>query len=301
MALLPTLAADGGQRPLFHATTRKILVVASVTRNNAPVAGLQASDFLLTDNGVRQRLDVVPLKDTPLDISILVDTSGSTAGVLDTMVDSISRIPTLLKPPDRFRILTIGLSVFHTLGWTQAGQPIHPVTIYPMAGISLVYDGIYAAATHVEGSGRRHLVVAMTDGEDACSVITPEQVRQLGRRTEAVVHWVRMSGRSAVPIATAGPACGGPGRFDPVLLTGLVDDTGGTVRDGYSAPDIAQALRGVLDDSRTSYLLSFTPEGASSTGWHKLSVKVPSGRFTVRARSGYFADQEPSVAGGRTQ
>jgi VWFA-related protein len=212
------------------------------------------------------------------------------------MVESIARIPPLLKAQDRFRILTIGLSVFHAVGWTGVDQPIPSTTVYPVADISLVYDGIYAAATHVEGPGRRHLVVAMTDGQDACSLITPEQIRQLGRRTEAVVHWVRMGGQSGLPVGTAGPACGGPGRFEPGLLSRLADDTGGTVRDGGRASDIAATLERVLDDSRTSYLLSFTPEGVSSTGWHRLSVKVTSGRYTVRSRSGYFAEGDGATA-----
>ena len=50
----------------------------------------------------------------------------------------------------------------------------------------------------------------------------------------------------------------------------------------------ARAFKQLLDDYRRSYVLYFAPEGVSQPGWHELKVEVPSGKYNVRARSGYF-------------
>ena len=45
------------QPPPFHTGVEVVTVDVSVTRADAPVAGLTADDFVVTDNGVRQRID----------------------------------------------------------------------------------------------------------------------------------------------------------------------------------------------------------------------------------------------------
>ena len=46
-------------------------------------------------------------------------------------------------------------------------------------------------------------------------------------------------------------------------------------------------FRQVLDDFRASYVLSYTPRGVTSKGWHEVVVHTRNSRHTVRARKGY--------------
>jgi hypothetical protein len=45
----------------------------------------------------------------------------------------------------------------------------------------------------------------------------------------------------------------------------------------------------ILEEFRVRYLISYSPEGVTSTGWHQLEVRVRKRGATVRARPGYFA------------
>jgi len=38
------------------------------------------------------------------------------------------------------------------------------------------------------------------------------------------------------------------------------------------------------------YLISYSPQGVSGAGWHRLEVRVKGRGATVKARPGYFAD-----------
>ena len=45
----------------------------------------------------------------------------------------------------------------------------------------------------------------------------------------------------------------------------------------------------VLEEFRHRYLLSFSPGGVSTDGWHRLEVRVKRRGVTVKARPGYLA------------
>jgi hypothetical protein len=67
--------------------------------------------------------------------------------------------------------------------------------------------------------------------------------------------------------------------------------TGGDVyRDWQRHPDAAAAFEKVFRDFRQSYILHYSPDGVPRAGWHQLVVDVPGGKYTVRARPGYFGD-----------
>ena len=48
----------------------------------------------------------------------------------------------------------------------------------------------------------------------------------------------------------------------------------------------------VLQDFRSRYVISYTPSGVTSGGYHRLQVSVRNKGFTVRARPGYFGAGE---------
>ena len=156
-------AAVAAEQAVFRARTELVTISASVKRGNAPVANLSASDFRLTDNGVAQPVEAVTIEAVPLDVTLFMDTSGSTAGALERMKKNVVQIAGMLRPDDRFRLLTIGLSVEAPVPWQPAGTRV-TLDMKAVPGISLVYDALFVALTHTPATGRRHLIVAMTDG-----------------------------------------------------------------------------------------------------------------------------------------
>ena len=56
-----------------------------------------------------------------------------------------------------------------------------------------MYDALFVALTHTPAAGRRHLIVAMTDGEDCGSLLDGARVLDASGRSEAVLHWIYVS------------------------------------------------------------------------------------------------------------
>jgi VWFA-related protein len=271
---------------VFRASVDTVPVSVAVKKGNNAVVGLQAGDFMLYDNGVLQKVDAVSREDVPIDVSLFVDTSASTAGTLDEMRDSVRKIAAMLRPNDRFRLLTIGNSVYAPVPWTEAGRPLD-AGVHVFGGISLVLDAVAAALLHAVPVGRRHLVVAMTDGMDCGSLVRPGDLQDLAGRTEAVLHWVVMSGAGG----TGGRAvCDQLTEWQyPDVMTEASKRTGGDVHGSpENNPNPVKEFTKVFDDFRLSYVLQFTPAGVAKSGWHQLRVEVPKGTYRVHARSGYF-------------
>lgn len=273
---------------VFRAHTESVAISASVKRGNAPVANLRAADFKLTDNGVAQAIEAVTIESVPLDVTLFMDTSGSTAGALDRMKRNVTSIAAMLRPDDQFRLLTIGLSVDTNVPWQRAGHPIS-LDMKAVPGISLIYDALFVALAHTPAAGRRHLIVAMTDGEDCGSLLDGPRVLDASGRSEAVLHWIYVSAggdfdRQSVP-AWCTPSDAG----DEEFVAQSAARTGGDKHRSRFGDPAVRTFAQILGDFRQSYVLRYSPQGVNSRGWHTVAVQVPAQpALTIKARSGYF-------------
>jgi phosphatidate phosphatase APP1 len=141
-------------------------------------------------------------------------------------------------------------------------------------------------------AARLHLIVAWTDAEDGGSSVDSPRVLDVARRSESVLHLVMMTRASATVRPGVGyflPVRGvEPGAKDRLKQAAAL--TGGRVHDRImGSPDPVDAFQEAFEDSRTSYVLTYTPARASSVGWHAIKLEVPSvPGATIRARRGYF-------------
>ena len=278
------------QQPLFKTGALTVSVNASVKRGNRVIAKLTAKDFRLTDNQVEQTIEAVSIESVPVDVSLFLDTSGSTSGKLDDMKRDVQGIIRLLRPGDRFRLLTIADSVEEPVQWVPAGTAVN-LSFQAVGGISLVHDALVAALLHRPEADRRHLVVGMTDRRDCGSVVSSGQLRELASRSEAVLHLVEQSG-SGDGIAYRVRTCSPRGRLDgPEIIAEAAALTGGMLHDPsyFFGSSVLRAFRTIFDEFRQSYVLRYSPTGVPRGGWHAIVVQVPSVTgATIRARQGYF-------------
>ncbi len=276
------------EQAVFRARTESVAISATVRRNNAAVANLKAADFLVTDNSVPQSIEAVTIESVPLDVTLFMDTSGSTAGALDRMKSNVITIAKMLRPDDQFRLLTIGVSVDAPVPWQRAGSPIS-LEMKAVPGISLVYDALFVALTHTPATGRRHLIVAMTDGEDCGSLLDGARVLDASGRSEAVLHWIYVSNQGDFdPNAISAWCTPGDARAVDFVEHSAIRTGGDKHRSRFGDPAV-RTFAQILDEFRQSYILRYSAQGVKSSGWHTVAVHVPAQpALTIKARSGYF-------------
>lgn len=289
--LLASGTAVAADQAVFRARTDLVSISASVKRGNAPVANLAAPDFRVTDNGVAQSIDAVTIESVPLDVTLFMDTSGSTAGALDRMKKNVIAIAGMLRPDDRFRLLTIGLSVETPVPWQPAGSRM-TLDMKAVPGISVIYDALFVALAHTPVAGRRHLIVAMTDGEDCGSLLDGARVLDASARSEAVLHWIYVSSGGAFDPNGVNAWCTPTDARDVDFVGQSAARTGGDSHRSRFGDPAVRTFAQILDEFRRSYVLRYTPQGVPPSGWHAVAVTVPAQpALTIKARSGYFGSR----------
>jgi VWFA-related protein len=287
LAMSLTTAIVQGQA-VFRARTESVAISVSVKKGNAAVPNLTASSFRLTDNGTAQAIEAVTIESVPLDVTLFMDTSGSTAGALDRMKSNVITIAKMLRPDDQFRLLTIGLSVDTPVPWQRAGNPV-TLNMKAVPGISLVYDALFVALTHAPAAGRRHLVVAMTDGEDCGSLLDGARVLDASGRSEAVLHWIYVSNQGDFDQNAIAAWCTPSDAHEVDFVGASAARTGGDKHQSRFGDPAVRTFAQILGEFRQSYVLRYSPQGVKSAGWHTVIVEVPAQpALTIKARSGYF-------------
>ena len=267
------LASSTRAQPVFRARVEVVRLDVSVTRGGTAVVGLTARDFLVTDNGVAQDVDIVALDRVPLDVTLVLDQSGSVSGRrLMQLVEAGEELIDALRPDDRAALITFSQDAALRAAMTRdMGTVRAALSGLRPNGATALRDAVYLALQLTASDHSRPLLLLFTDGHDTGSWLTEDSVVDAARRAGVVVHVVRVASDR--------------------LLDRLVDASGGRAWSAASNGDLRELFKRALDEMRDRYLLSYAPKGVGRTGWHEIKVKLRTGRGDVTARPGYFVSE----------
>jgi len=290
----------GQEQATFRSGVEVVSVSVSVLAGGKPIPSLTVADFALTDRGVAQTIDEVMAVSTPIDVSLVVDCSGSTANSLQRYATDIRDIAAMLRPDDRLRVVTFGTGITELLP-LQGPAAVLKLAPFQTAGMTSLNDAIVGVLVRSVPLGRRHLAVVFSDGIDTMSVTTEQGVRELAGYSETVLHLVLTAGAglptSEVPVGL--PSGLRQSANGVATLLEAAELTGG--RRGWPGAfsgSLTRPFREAFDDFRSSYVLRYRPNGVAAAGWHELNVRVTRpGSHIVRARRGYYS---PSAGVSRT-
>lgn len=273
------------QQAVYHAGAHAVRVDVAVSDGHVPVPGLTSADFSLSDNGVDQSVGAVSIDTLPIDVTLVVDTSASTEGVIARFKTAVQRCADLLRPMDRVRLVTVSNRVDEVFPMQSPDRHL-PVETVQAGGGTAIDDAMIYAFAWDPGPDRRHLIVAFTDGEDNESTSLPDTVVAVASRVDAVMHVVLAD--AYAPLQRA-PLAGGQ-TAELASRTAIVDAAKRSGGDVHHVTDAVAAFKEVFDDFRQSYTLYYTPRGVPLPGWHDIlvAVRTPNAaHLTVRARKGY--------------
>jgi hypothetical protein len=258
--------------PVFRSGANVVLVDVLVRRGGVVVRGLTKDDFEVLDNGVPQEIDDVLAEQLPIDLTILLDTSGSTAHEIERFKSSAGEIAAMLRPEDRMRITAFAADIRDLMPLTSHAR----FDMTPLGWTTSLDDALVLTLARRNDPARRHLIVAYTDADDTSSVVDGQTVGRAARRSEAVMHLVLPA---AVDVAKSPRVR---------ILRDAAEATGGAMVTRLG--DAMETLRQVFVDFRQCYVLRYTPVNVPLEGRHELSVglrRADAQKYTVQARKGY--------------
>ena len=291
---------------VFRARTELVVLQVSVSDGQRRhVAGLRAENFTVFDEGVPQPLALFATSESPLDVLLLMDTSGSMDVHLPVATAAAVDLVGTLRQGDRAGLLLfdVGATTAHPLT-DDHRSVIAAIQAVSPGGATAVYEAVYLAldtlsrVRRADGGVRRQALVVLSDGVDNASRIPFEQALDSARRGDVTIFTI-MPGR----LPTATPATASVGRHEPTVrfeMRRLAEDTGGRAFVATDPAGLTEVYEQIGSELRAQYWLAYAP-GSSRAGYRRVSVRVndPPG-LLARTRTGYNAGSPATASSSPT-
>ena len=275
------------------------------TASNSATALLQ-KDFSILDNGVPQEITFFAASNTPFDLVLLLDLSGSIGDKLDLIRKTSKRFVDAARPDDRIAILTFAAEIRVVSKFT-ADHAVLKRSIdeieRPIGGTNF-WDALRFVLEHVTNQSRaehrRSAVIVMTDGVDNA---LPEVYGEGSRATtfEQLVEACRRSDTIVLPIYLETERDKGARGTPPSAfaiareqLGALAEEGGNPLYRAKKVKDLDGVYDQVIRDLGTVYSIGYRPSNRGREGlWHTVNVRVVGHTdLALRAKRGYYESKQ---------
>jgi len=280
--------AQSAPAATLHVDVRLVNIFVNVTdKTGALVGGLTRDDFQIKEDGRPQTIAVFDREsDMPLNLTLAIDTSGSTFKDRPLEQQAAHRfVHALMRPQDKMSLLEFSTYVTERTPFTnKVSQIDHGLNSLRGGDATALYDAIYLGCQRLGPLDGRKVMVLVSDGGDTAKNTTYAQALEQALRNEVMIYSL-----IDVPIeASAGRDLGG----EHALIT-LAEQTGG--KSFYvSEGGLDKAFERVSDDLRTQYVLGYYPHNQEpGRVFHRIQISIPraaAGDFNIRNRTGYYGD-----------
>ena len=329
--LAAALAGTGVAQTTLHTTTTLVVVPTLVqTAGKEPVFSLTASDFVLTDNGVPQKITLEEETKPPLSLVVLMQTGGVARGQFASYTNLETMLAALLGGgPNRVSIVNFDSRPEAASPFTTDVAEWREAIDHPDQGDSgaAIYDGIAYALDLLKKepvSNRRGILLISQEHDSGSKTQMKEIVRDLGETNTAMYSVTFSAQKTEAKLAFKEPHVNPP--ITVVASDGSIKAYNDPARpfNGYFKLDAPLRLifgamqknlsaevahlsggesmsfdnRGELEEDlsllgshiRNSYVLSFYPS-SSEPGLHTIKVSLRDHpELVVSARTSYWAE-----------
>jgi VWFA-related protein len=258
---------------------------------------LDKKDFKVYENGQQQDITVFGAPESPFDIVLLLDLSGSTENQVGLIKKTTKRFVEMKRDVDRVAIVTFaGQQNLVSPLESDKAKLLDSIGKMKDGGDSRVWDAEKFALDMLNrdsSAGRRKAIVVMTDGADNALTYMPD----FGSETlfADLVEEVRDSSVAIFPIFldTQGPGSDSARVYADArrTLQLLASESGGNYYTADELSDLNEVYGRVLQDMGRVYSLGYEPRDARRDGtWRSIRVELQGHpEIKVRARPGYYA------------
>ena len=286
-------AATEGNQPVVTIRSRvnevNVLFIA-MDKHGKFVRDLNQKDFnILDDNKPPQSIVRFSQQtDLPLQIGLLIDTSGSIHGRFQFEQDAATGFLQHVIRPHYDHAFVMGFNSHSNIMQDFTDNvSLLAAGIQRMedGGGTALYDAIYSACKDKllhDDSDRpvRRALVIVSDGEDNQSEHTLNQAIWMAERAQVIIYTISTDDSGLVL------------RGDKVLEE-ISNATGGRSFFPYKMKDIRSSFSAIEDELRSQYVVSYHPADFDANGrFRSIEITALKKDLQVRARKGYFAPQQ---------
>ena len=291
-AALPA-TSDASDEPILTIKKRvdevNVLFIAT-DRHGKFVRNLNQADFSIFDDHkpVQSIINFRRETDLPIELGLLVDTSGSVQGRFGFEKEAATGFLQHIIRPGYDRAFVVGFNKESRLTQDFTDKvPLLSAGVRRLSngGGTALYDAIYSACKekllrqHSDHTIRKAIVI-LSDGEDNQSQYTRAQAIEMAQRAEVLIYAISTDDSGLIL------------RGDKVLED-LASATGGRAFFPYKMKDITHSFAAIEDELRSQYDVSYKPTDFDADGrYRSIEITAVKKDLQVRARRGYYAPRQ---------
>jgi Ca-activated chloride channel family protein len=238
---------------------------------------LTSDNFRVAEDGVPQKIVHFAAEDSPLEVVIALDVSGSMGAAIEDLKAAARQFLAALRGNDQVTLVAFNEEMFLlTQRETSPEARNRAVDRLGAWGGTSLYDVIIRSIDQLSRKPGRRSLVVFSDGDDKTSQATLETVQRVIKTSDATLFMVGL----------------GEGREQKKLkdtLELLAEPSGGRAVFADRPADLAKAFAEIVEELKHQYLLGYESTNAKKDGsWRRLMVELPNTNHRVRAREGYF-------------
>jgi len=298
-------------------TVNSLEVLLPVTVRDAEgrlVPALTRDDFVVREDGRTQPLSDLSLRQVPVDVVLMVDSSSSVAASFDDFRRAVIEFASRLAPDDRVSLIKFDDRVELLQDWTRSQTQLRRALRRLTPGVFTRFnDALYLAAREQFAPGqRRRAVVVLSDGIDSGrGAATLESVLRALLESQAALYAIcntKIEGaRKRRELDTLLSGTDATVRFNDLRigdlrealrvldssernLAELARATGGRLYTPQSFDALDSVYTEVAEELRSQYALYYTPLNAARDGrFRRVEVTTADPGHRATTRIGYYA------------
>ena len=292
------------------------LPVVVTDKTGRRITDLVQDDFQVFENGVRQEIAGFAATDEPINVALLLDTSGSTELKLAKIQNAAISFVHQLHPDDEVAVLSFADDVQLQQDFTiDRDRNEYGIKKTRTGEWTVLYEAVWLALEDVlKPVQERKALVVFSDGVDTRSrTASKGETLELAKETGATIYCVYFNtemdqyrrstksvlGGSLPPIIMGPypPTTTGAGTapddysFGRKYLESLAENSGGLLFDGMS--DLEYAFAEVARELASQYSIGYYSTDERRDGkFRKVQVKLSKPGLVARTKKGYATKKE---------
>ena len=285
LALSIGLAAQQPQGPTFKAGTQVVSLFVTVQdAQKRLVPDLTQQDFDVADNEKPQSITYFDNSIHPINVVVMLDTSGSMTLTIDLLKRAAEQFLIRLLPDDKAKVGAFNdkIQIKGSRFINDRDQLVTDIKDLDYGNGTRLWDAIAASEDELKGVEGRRVVLVFTDGDDTEShKWSLGKVIDRARAEEVMIYAIGLesvyfNGQRTV---RSRPDSG---------LRKIADETGGGYFELTKTTELAPTFTRVAQELHSQYVLGFAPTLLDNKV-HKLTVKMKQAGLVARARRSYLA------------
>src|SRR4051794_7029939 len=283
---IPLLAQ---QAPTFRAGTQVVSIFATVTDTQKRlVPDLTKDDFQVFDNEKPQPVIYFDNSVRPINVVVMLDTSGSMTLTIDLLKQAAEQFLLRLLPEDKGRVGAFNDKIQFNARWSSdRDQMISDAKNLDYGNGTRLWDAAAASLDELKNIDGRKVILLFTDGDDTESKTRLGTVMDRARAEEVMIYTIGLESKFLG--TTTKPDSG---------LRKIAEETGGGYFELKRATDLAPTFTKVAQELHSQYVIGFAPTQLDNKV-HKLSVKMKQPGMTAQARRSYLAAGDKMSVSGK--